>query len=306
MTHNHYFFQDSKAVKLTFLSLFISILIFLAKLFAFFVTKSVAIYSDAMESVINIASATIAFWGSKIALKPPDKEHPYGYYKFEYLISICEALFIIGASISIIWKVYRSFLNPGPLKNLDTGILIIFTTIVLNSSLSYYLYRQGKKENSPILISHASHLFTDVITTSGVIAGVYLTNLLKTWIIDPLIALLISINILYLGYKIIKNSISYLLDASLPQEKITSIQNIIDNTIKTYSHKDYKIHDVHDLKTRRAGRKGFVEFHLTVSDNMPVKEAHNLCNDLERKIMDKFPELSVTIHIEPEEEKKKK
>ena len=302
--HHYSYIQNSKALKLTLLSLFISILIFGFKLLAFFITKSVAIYSDAMESIINIVSATIALLGTKIALKPPDEEHPYGYTKFEYFISICEASFIIGVSISIFWKAYQSFLYPKSFENLSTGFIIILITILLNSALSYFIYKQGKKENSPILISHAYHIFTDIITTGGVIAGVYIAQLSKLWIIDPIIASLISINILYFGYKIIKNSVSSLLDASLPQEKVTSIQNIIENTIKNFSHKDYKIHDIHDLKTRRAGRKGFIEFHLTVSGNMSVKMAHDLCDELEKKITDKFPELSVTIHIEPEEEKK--
>jgi len=258
-----------------------------------------------MESIINIISAIIAFLGSKIALKSPDEKYPYGYTKLEYFVSIIEAFFILFVSISILWKVYQQLLNPKPFTNLNIGVLLIFVTIILNSILSYYIYKQGKKENSPILISHASHLYTDVITTAGVITGVYVAHFSKFLIIDPLIGLIIGINILYLGFRIIKNSITALLDISLPQEKIDSIQRIIENTIKDSSYENYVIHDVHDFKTRRAGRKGFVEFHLTVSGNMPVKEAHNLCDELEKKITEKFPELSVTIHIEPEEEKKK-
>uniref|UniRef100_A0A7V4N309 Cation transporter n=1 Tax=Thermodesulfobacterium geofontis TaxID=1295609 RepID=A0A7V4N309_9BACT len=299
----NFFALESKAIKLTLLSLFVSILIFIFKLTAFFITKSVAIYSDAMESIVNIISAIIAFLGSKIALKPPDEKYPYGYTKLEYFISIIEALFILFASISILWKVYQQFLNPKPFTHLRIGILLIFITIILNSILSLHIYKQGKKENSPILISHASHLFTDVLTTAGVITGVYIAHFSKFLIIDPLIGLIIGINILYLGCRIIKDSIIALLDISLPQEKIDSIQKIIETTIKNSSYETYIIHNVHDLKTRRAGRKGFVEFHLTVSGNMPVKEAHNLCDELEKKITEKFPELSVTIHIEPEEEK---
>lgn len=283
-----FLFQDSKALKLIFISLLVSILIFLAKLLAFFITHSIAIYSDAMESVINIISASIAFLGTKVALKPPDKRHPYGYTKFEYLISICEAFFIIGASISILWKAYKSFINPQTFKNLETGLFIIFVTVLLNSLLSYYFYKQGKKEDSPILLSYASHLFTDVLTSGGVIVGVYVAHLSGFLIIDSIIALAIGINILYLGYKLIKASIISLLDVSLPQEKINSIQNIIEDTIKTFSQKNYQIHDIHDFKTRRAGRRGFVEFHLTVSGDMPVRSAHDLCNKLEKELQINF------------------
>jgi cation diffusion facilitator family transporter len=296
---------ESKAIKLTLVSLFVSISIFVFKLTAFLITKSVAIYSDAMESIVNIISAFIAFLGSKIALKPPDEKYPYGYTKLEYFVSIIEAFFILFASISILWKVYQQFLNPKPFINLNMGVFLILITIVLNSFLSYFIHRQGKIENSPILISHASHLFTDVLTTAGVIIGVYIAHFSKFLILDPLIGLIIGINILYLGYRIIKNSITALLDISLPKEKMDSIQKIIENTIKNSSYETYIIHDIHDFKTRRAGRKGFVEFHLTVSGDMPVREAHNLCDELEKKITEKFPEISVTIHIEPEEEKKK-
>jgi cation diffusion facilitator family transporter len=130
---------ESKAIKLTLLSLFVSILIFVFKLIAFFITKSVAIYSDAMESIVNIISALIAFLGSKIALKPPDEKYPYGYTKSEYFVSIIEAFFILFASISILWKVYQQFLNPRPFTNLNTGILLISVTIVLNS-IPFLLY----------------------------------------------------------------------------------------------------------------------------------------------------------------------
>ncbi|HEM56505.1 MAG: cation-efflux pump [Thermodesulfobacterium geofontis] len=302
--HEHSFIPDSKAKTLTLLSVLVSILIFIAKLLAYFITKSVAIYSDAMESIVNIISATIAFLGTKIALRPPDKMYPYGYTKFEYFVSMVEAFFIIGAAMAILWKAYQHLLNPEIFKNLDVGFSLIFITMISNTALSYYVYKRGKKENSPILISHASHLFTDVITSAGIIIGVYIAHITGFLILDPIIALIVSINVLYLGYKIIKASIISLLDVSLPQDKIDSIQEIIKNTIKTFPHQNYDIYDVHDFKTRRSGRKGFVEFHLTVSGNMPVREAHNLCDELEKKITDKFPELSVTIHIEPEEEKK--
>lgn len=298
------FIQNSKAVKLTLLSVLVSILIFIVKLLAYFITKSVAIYSDAMESIVNIISATIAFLGTKVALKPPDQKYPYGYTKFEYFVSIIEAFFIIGAAITIFEKAYQHLLNPEFSKNLAVGFSLIFVTLFLNTILSYYIYKRGKKENSPILISHASHLFTDVITSVGVIVGVFVAHISNFLILDPIIALIVGINILYLGYKIIRTSITSLLDVSLPKEKIDSIQEIIKNTIKSYPNSPYVIYDVHDFKTRRAGRKGFVEFHLTVSGNMSVREAHNLCNELEKKITDKFPELLITIHIEPEEEKK--
>ncbi len=302
LINSYYHKPTFKALKLTILSLTVSIFIFTLKLLAYFITNSVAIYSDAIESIVNIISATMALLGIKVALKPPDEEHPYGHTKFEYLISISEAFLIIGASFSIFWKAYQSFLSPKPLESIQIGSFLVFITIFLNSFLSYILYKGGKRENSPILISHAFHLFTDVLSTLGIVTGVLIAQLIKIFILDPLIAFIIGIYILYLGGKIIKGSTIALLDVNLPSDQIKSIQDIINDTIKNYKYKDYKIYDAHDFKSRRAGRKGFVEFNLTVSGKMSVKEAHDLCNELEKKITNKFPELTVTIHVEPEKE----
>ncbi|WP_051920441.1 cation diffusion facilitator family transporter [Thermodesulfobacterium hydrogeniphilum] len=296
-------FVNSKASNLLLLSLFISILICVIKFLAYFITKSVAIYSDAIESIINIISATIAFIGTKIALKPPDEEHPYGHTKVEYLFSILEAIFILGAAISIFKEAYAKFIVSHSISNLKEGTFLVFLTILLNGFISFLLYKQGKKENAPILIAHASHIFTDILTTGGVILGILIAKLFNFWILDPIIAIIISINILYIGYKIIKDSVNSLLDISLPIKDIESIKNIIEETIKNFPT-NYKIFGIHDFKTRKAGRKGFVEFHLVVQDEMSVKMAHELCDEIERKIKEKHPEISVIIHIEAKEERK--
>ncbi|QER41862.1 cation transporter [Thermodesulfobacterium sp. TA1] len=287
-------------IKVSLFSLFLSILIFLIKLIAYFITKSVAIYSDAMESTINILSAFTAFIGLKIALKPPDPEHPYGHTKIEYLFSILEATFILLASISILWKAFQNLKAPQPPPNLNQGFILIGLTIVFNGLISLLAYLQGKKENSPILVAHAHHIFTDVLTTSGVIVGLFLAKIFQKWILDPLIAIVLGINILYMGFKLTKESVSSLLDASLPKDKAESIKNIITNTIESHPQRD-QIHDIHEFKTRRAGRKSFVEFHLTVSDTMSVKCAHDICNEIEKNISEKHEDVKVTIHIEPKE-----
>ena len=213
-------FLNSQAIKLTLLSLAVSIFNCGLKFLAYFLTRSIAIYSDAMESIINIVSATIALIGTKIALKPPDEEHPYGHTKIEYLISIVEAIFILGAAISIFWEAYQSLLKLKPFHNIEKGTFLIFLTVLLNGLVSYILYKYGKKEKSPLLIAHASHIFADILTTGGVIAGILIAKLFNFWVLDPVIALLISANILYMGYKIIKESVSSLLDKSLPIEEI--------------------------------------------------------------------------------------
>ncbi len=301
MEHSHS--VESKALKLTGLSFFISLLIFFLKYFAYFITGSVAIYSDALESIVNIFSALFAFIGTKISLKPSDSEHPYGHTKVEYLIAILEALFILAASLSILWKAYQKFLSPGEIQSFAKGLTLILLSALLNGLLSYKIYRQGKKENSPILLSHASHLLTDILTTSGIILGIIFAKIFNFWYLDPLFASLVGLNISYLGYKILKESLNSLLDVRLDEEKTKSIHEIIQSTIS-----ESKIQEAqyHDFKSRKAGRKGFVEFHLTVPGETSVKEAHDLCDEIEKNIQKTHPEIHVTIHLEPETKNQKK
>lgn len=295
-------FYDSKALKLTTLSLGMSLFICLIKFIAYFLTGSVAIYSDAMESIVNIFSAFVALIGTKIAMKPSDREHPYGHTKVEYLVAVLESLFIIFASISIFWKAFQKLFKPEIPETLGAGLLLITSGMLLNGLLSFIIYRQGKKEASPILVAHATHLFTDVLTTLGIIIGIVLAKVLNFWYLDPILAVLVSLNILYLGYKILKDAINSLLDVSLCQEKTKAIHKIIENTIQESSIQEAEIHD---FKSRKAGRSAFVEFHLTVPGKTSVQEAHHLCDEIERQIRTSHPEIHVTIHLEPETEKSK-
>lgn len=290
-------YHDSKAFKLTLFSFLLSLFICGLKFLAYFITQSVAIYSDALESIVNIFSALLAMIGLKIALKPSDVEHPYGHTKFEYFIAIIESLFIFFASFSIIWKAIKNLLNPTPLEWINLGLTFLTLALILNGFLSLFIYRVGKKESSPILISHATHLFTDVLTSLGVLLGILLAKLLNFWYIDPILAILMSVNILYMGYKLIKEAINSLLDVSICPKKREDIQKIVDKTILESSLTSAHIHD---FKSRKAGRKDFIEFHLTVPKDTTVEEAHHLCDEIEKNIKKDYPEISVTIHVEPE------
>ncbi|MCS7198938.1 MAG: cation diffusion facilitator family transporter [Caldimicrobium sp.] len=286
----------SKAFRLTFISLVLSLIICLLKFLAYFLTESVAIYSDAMESIVNIFSALLAMIGTKIALKPSDPEHPYGHTKVEYLIAVIESLFILLASISIFWEAWQSFLLKKVPENLGIGSLFLLVGTSLNLLLARVIYKQGKKEASPILISHASHLFTDVITTVGILLGIQLAKLTNFWYLDPILGILISINILYLGFKILKEALNSLIDVSLSKEITSDIHHILEEGLKRFSN--YEI-CIYNFKSRKAGRKGFVEFNLGVPGNLSVSEAHEICDELERKIRETHPEINVIIHVEP-------
>lgn len=287
---------ETKGYRLTKLSFIFSVIICILKFIAFYITKSIAIYSDAIESIINIFSALFAYFGTKLALKPSDMEHPYGHTKVEYLIAISESFFILFASISIFWKAIENLLNKKSPENLGIGIIIIIIAMIINLQLSYIIYREGKREGSPILVSHATHLFTDVITTLGVILGIIIVYSTNLWFIDPIVGILVSINILILGYKILKDSINSLLDVSLSKEKINDLISIIDETtVKKYG-KNFLIKN---FKSRKAGRRSFIEFDLLIPGHISVQEAHDLCDEIEKKIKSKYPEINVFIHVEP-------
>lgn len=287
--------SETKAFKLTKLSLLFSITICILKFVAFYITQSIAIYSDAVESIVNIFSALLAYIGTKLALKPSDREHQYGHTKVEYLFSIAESIFIILASISIFWKAIENIINKKGPENLGIGLIIILIAMLINLQLSYKIFREGKREGSPILVAHATHLLTDVITTIGVIIGIVIVYLTELWYIDPLIGILISINILFLGYKILKDSINSLLDVSLSKDKVEELLQIINETIASLN----KQISIKNFKSRKAGRKSFIEFDLLVPGNISVQEAHDLCDELEKRIKNKFPEIHVSIHVEP-------
>ncbi|MFN3568597.1 MAG: cation diffusion facilitator family transporter, partial [Caldimicrobium sp.] len=293
--------NDSQAFKLTLLSFIVSFFICGLKFLAYFLTKSVSIYSDALESIINIFSALFAMLGIKIALKPPDEDHPYGHTKIEYLIAIIEGLFVVFASFSILWKSVKSLQNPEPISYLNLGMILVIFSILLNSSIAWIIYKIGKREASPILVSHSIHIFTDILTSLGVLVTIFMVKLFNLWYLDPIFAIFLGLNILYMGYKIFKEAINSLLDVSLPPDKRKEIKEIIDKTISesTISHIG-----IHNFKSRKAGRKDFIEFHLTVPKDTTVEEAHNLCDEIEKKIKDNYPEVSVTIHIEPHKEEK--
>ncbi len=286
----------SQGFKAVILSLLVGILNFVLKLGAYFITHSVAIYSDAMESIINIVSAGMAILGMKIALKPPDEEHPYGHTKVEYLFSIVEALFILGAGFSILWEAIRSLILKHHLQHLYQGLGIVLLTLILNSIVAAYLYYSGKKENSPILLSHGSHIFADVLTTGGVIVGVVLAKISKLEVIDSIIAILVSVHILKMGISIVKESGSSLLDKSLPQEDIRKIRETLTNLLKNSCYQEI-VYDITNFRTRKAGRRGFLEFDLVLPGHIPVETACKICECMKSEIKRKFPQLIVNIHI---------
>ncbi|CAN7353823.1 CDF family cation efflux transporter EmfA [Rhizobium rhizogenes] len=266
------------------------------KMAAWWVTGSVALLSDGLESTVNVVAAFIAFFVIRYAQKPADHDHPFGHHKAEYLSAVTEGVMIVVAALMIVQEAVGHLGNPQPMQAPVLGLAINLVAGVINGVWALTLIRVGREHRSPALTADGQHIMSDVYTSVGVLIGLLLALGTGYPIFDPVLAILVAINILYQGWKVISTSIDGLMDkAVLPDE-----EEVIKQAIAT--HADGSL-GVHDLKTRRAGAVTFVDFHLVVPAAMPVREAHRICDRLEDAIRAIHAGAEITIHVEPEGEK---
>lgn len=284
------------------ISLILSVILGGLKFIAYIITGSVAVLSDAMESIVNIVSAGIAFLGLWISEKPPDSKHPYGHTKIEYTVSLLEGILIIIAAIFLAKETVERFILGKTVEHILEGSLILSLTIIINSTLATTLIINGKKENSMLLLSHGYHIISDVVTTVGAVIGISLSKVTGYAFFDPLVATIICIKIVHTGFKIIRSSTSCLMDENLERDKLESIREIVNKTLEE-SEADTSLFSMHNVKSRKAGKLSYVDFHLSVPRDMTVKEAHDLCERIEKNIKKSHPNTNVMIHIDPDNEK---
>lgn len=266
------------------------------KLVAWWVTGSVALLSDGLESFVNVVAAFIAFFVIRYAQKPADHDHPFGHHKAEYLSAVTEGVLIVVAAILIVKESVGFLAEPKMLEAPALGLAINFAAGVINFVWARLLIRVGRQYRSAALTADGQHIMSDVVTSVGVLAGLLLALATGYPIFDPVLAILVAINILYQGYKVISHSIGGLMDhAAEPEE-----EEAIKQAIATHAQGSL---GVHDLKTRRAGAVTFVDFHMVVPAAMSVREAHDICDRLEDAIRAVHPGASIAIHVEPEGEK---
>ncbi|MEF0938626.1 CDF family cation efflux transporter EmfA [Rhizobium sp. BR 362] len=266
------------------------------KMVAWWVTGSVALLSDGLESFVNVVAAFIAFFVIRYAQKPADHDHPFGHHKAEYLSAVTEGAMIIVAALMIVQEAIGHLSNPQPLQAPVLGLAINFAAGIINALWALTLIRAGHEHRSPALTADGQHIMSDVYTSIGVLVGLLLALGTGYPIFDPVLAILVAINILYQGWKVISNSIDGLMDKAVLPEEETAIKEAIA------THANGSL-GVHDLKTRRAGAVTFVDFHLVVPAAMPVREAHRICDRLEDAIRAIHAGAEITIHVEPEGEK---
>ncbi len=286
-----------RVLKLALGSIGVGIVVLGLKYLAWKVTGSLALYSDALESIINVATAVAAFFAVRVSAAPPDAGHPYGHHKAEYLSAVLEGVLIVVAALIILRESYHGFLNPRPLDAPVKGLLINGAASLINAVWCWVLFRYGRRWKSPALLADGRHLWTDVVTSGGVIAGVALVAWTGWLQLDAIIAALVAVNILWSGWKLMRESIGGLMDEAVPAETLAKVRELIS------SHAGGAL-EAHDLRTRHAGRATFIDFHLVVPGTMTVSESHELCDQIEAALHKSIADATVTIHVEPEEKAK--
>jgi cation diffusion facilitator family transporter len=274
-------------------SIVVGLLVLGLKAGAAIATGSAALYSDAAESLVNVAAAAVALVALRFAAMPPDANHPYGHDKAEFFSAVIEGVLIVLASMAILREAWRVFMHPEPLATPLLGIALNVVSTAMNAGWGMLLLRRGRALRSPALLADGRHLMADVVTSVGVVLGVGLVLLTHVQWIDPVVAALTAAYILISGGLLVRSSVGGLMDAAPAAEIVERIRAVVGQTAEGAI-------EAHDLRTRHAGRQTFLEFHLVVPGAMQVAEAHEICDRIEAALRAEMEGLRITIHVEPE------
>ncbi|RYH09786.1 cation diffusion facilitator family transporter [Tropicimonas sp. IMCC6043] len=264
---------------------------------AWWLTGSPALLSDALESLVNVAGALMAWTAIRIASRPADANHPFGHHKAENFSAIVEGSLIIVAALLIVQSAWHSILEPGRVELGLPGLAINALAGAINLAWARILIREGRRARSPALGASGRHLMSDVWTSVGVLAGLLVVMATGWALLDPILAILVAANILREGWQVIFSSAGDLMDSAAQPED----RDIIETVVRDASRGALQ---VHDIRTRRAGQMLFVEFHLVVDREMSVGDAHAICDTIEAAVTARLPGSRTTIHVEPDEKLK--
>jgi cation diffusion facilitator family transporter len=276
-------------------SILVGVVVLALKSLAYFLTGSVALLSDAIESIVNVVTAIAAFIAIHLSAKPADAGHPYGHHKAEYFSAVLEGVLIVVAAVAILREAYFGFLSPRQLDAPWLGLAVNGVALAINARWAWVLIRQGRERKSPALVAGGRHLSTDVISSIGVLGGVSLAAITGWAVLDPALAAIVAVNILWSGWGLVKDSIGGLMDEAVPPATLVHIREIISANAEGAI-------EAHDLRT--LGRMMFFDFHLVVPGSMSVTAAHDICDRLERAIKEEFADALISIHVEPDDRAK--
>jgi cation diffusion facilitator family transporter len=259
---------------------------------AYFLTGSVGLLSDALESTVNLAAAIVALIVLRMITRPASDEFTFGFAKAEYFASGFEGGMILLAAAGIIITAVPRLINPVPLEKLGIGLVISVVATLINLGVALVLMRAGKRYNSITLEADGRHLMTDVWTTAGVLIGIALVMITGYLRLDAIVALLVAANIIFTGYKLLVRSGRGLLDVALPQGELDSVKSILDS----YGAQGVKYHA---LRSRQAAARRFLAVHLLVPGNWTISRGHRLANEIETRVLDALPHTNIVTHLEP-------
>ena len=283
--------------RLAFYSIIVAFAVMGIKFVAWWLTGSVALYSDALESIVNVIAATIAWIAIRISHKPADRNHQYGHQKAEYFSAVIEGVLVVLAALMIFYSAYLALVSDHKIVQPALGMMISAGAAAINGYWAWLLISTGRTEKSPALTADGKHIMTDVVTSAGVLLGLALMMLTGWIILDAIMAVIVGANVLREGWRVISSSIGGLMDAALDADEAELIQKtILANATGAI--------EVHDIKTRVSGPASFVEFHLVVDGSMSVQAAHEICDRIESQITSAVSGARTTIHVEPDDKRK--
>jgi cation diffusion facilitator family transporter len=285
------------AVRIALGSLAVAVVVLGLKAFAAWATGSIALLSDALESIVNVATAVAALVAVTLAARPADASLPYGYHKAEYFSAVVTGVFIALAALAIFQQAYAGITGDHSFTADPLGLSVSLVATALNGGWAYVLIWMGRRQKSPALLADGRHLVTDVISTAGVLIGVVLAAATGFVKLDAILAALVGLAVLWSGWQLIRESVGGLMDAAVDPMTLTTIREIISSNAEGAI-------EAHDIRTRQAGKAMFIEFHLVVAGAMSVEAAHAICDRIEAKLREVVGEAQITIHVEPEEKAK--
>jgi cation diffusion facilitator family transporter len=275
----------------------IALLVMGLKFLAWGLTGSVAFYSDAVESIVNVVAAVVALAAVRVSARPADANHPFGHQKAEFLSATLEGALILVAAGLIVWEAGSALLDRQPIEQPGIGIAVIALAMLVNAVWAMALDRWGRRWRSPALRADARHLWVDVASSAGVVAGVAIIPVTGWWWLDPLLAAAVAVNVVWSGMRIVRESLGGLMDEMVDGPTLARIAEVVA------AHADGAV-QAHDLKARSLGRGMSVEFHLVVPGAMSVDAAHVICDRIEAALKPELGEGHVVIHVEPEHKAK--
>lgn len=280
--------EKTKVARLSILS---NSSLIIMKLLVGIFTGSVSIVSEAIHSTMDLVAAIIAYFSVKISNKPADTDHPYGHGKVENISGVIEALLIFAASVWIIVEAVKKLLHPEEVESIGIGFVVMFISAAINYLVSNKIYKVAKQEDSIALEADALHLKADVYTSLGVGVGLLLIWITKLHFLDPVVAIIVALFILKESFELLKTAFNPLLDVKLSDKEISIIESVINKFKSVYCN-------FHDLRTRKSGNTKYIDLHLVFPEDMSIKAAHDICDEIENELEASLRNTEVLIHLE--------